>query len=148
MPKTFTPEVGGFLLFALALLVLATTGGMRIATKAGYPSWVSLLFFVPVVDLVVLLVVAFSKWPVQRRLEQAVSRRYSGQAFASSGASPAFAGQAGQSGSWGRAQFPCSILGPAQKGAVAQPGGVTGASSPTPTRASLTEHAGSLKPLC
>jgi len=116
MPKTFTPEVGGFLLFALALLVLATIRGMRIAAKAGYPSWVSLLFLVPVVDLVVLLVVAFSKWPVQRRLEQAVSRRYSVQVFASSAASPAFAGQARQSASWGRAQSPGASWDPLKRG--------------------------------
>jgi hypothetical protein len=59
----------------------AAVGGMRVATKAGYPAWVSLLFLVPVVDLVVLLVVAFSKWPVERRLEQATRYRPSAQAF-------------------------------------------------------------------
>jgi|SRR5579875_283547 hypothetical protein len=103
MPKTVTPEVAGFIFFALALMVLATVGGMRVATKAGYPAWVSLLFLLPVVDLVVLLVVAFSKWPVERRLEQATRYRASAQSLGGL-ASPALAGRAQEPSYWGRPQ--------------------------------------------
>jgi hypothetical protein len=100
MPKTLSPEVGGFLLFAIVLLVVGTIGGMRVATKAGYPAWVSLLFLVPVVDLVVLVVVAFSKWPVERRLEQVSRYRPAGQPRGPVAVSPAFTGQARQAASW------------------------------------------------
>lgn len=101
---TLAPEVAGFLVFTLALFVVGAVGGMRVASKAGYPGWVALLFLVPVVDLVALLVVAFSKWPVERRLEQATRRsRPYGTGVPTSMPVPAMAGQARQAPSWDRA---------------------------------------------
>ena len=104
MTRTVAPEVVGFLLFALALFVVGAVGGMRVAAKAGYPGWVVVLFLVPVVDLVVLLVVAFSKWPVERRWEHAMRRLCShGGGVVISQPAPVFAERARQSPSENRA---------------------------------------------
>ena len=88
--------------FALVLFALLTLAGMRTIAKAGYPGWLVLLFAVPVVDLVVLLVVAFLKWPVERRLEWAEQRAFPvREGFASSPAVPVFAERASRSPSSG-----------------------------------------------
>ena len=38
----------------------------RIATKAGYPGALSLLTLIPLVNIIVIWVFAFVKWPVER----------------------------------------------------------------------------------
>ncbi len=40
----------------------------RIAAKAGYNGWVSLLLFIPLVNIVMIFIFAFSTWPIERRL--------------------------------------------------------------------------------
>jgi hypothetical protein len=47
-------------------LVIFVIPGWRIATKAGYPGALSLLLFVPLVNIIAIWVFAFSKWPVER----------------------------------------------------------------------------------
>ncbi len=42
----------------------------RICSKMGYSGALSLLMFVPLVNLILYLFLAFSKWPIERRLEQ------------------------------------------------------------------------------
>ncbi|CAN5418276.1 hypothetical protein BH10PSE17_BH10PSE17_13530 [soil metagenome] len=39
----------------------------KIVTKAGYPGVAAVLAVIPVVNLVMLWVFAFAKWPVERR---------------------------------------------------------------------------------
>ncbi len=38
----------------------------KISSKAGFPGWLSLLLLVPVVNLIVLYVIAFARWPARR----------------------------------------------------------------------------------
>ncbi len=42
----------------------------RIFKKAGYSGALGLLMYVPLVNFILLLVLAFSKWPIERQLEQ------------------------------------------------------------------------------
>jgi heme/copper-type cytochrome/quinol oxidase subunit 2 len=42
----------------------------KIFKKAGYSGALGLLMFVPVINFIMLLILAFSKWPIQRQLEQ------------------------------------------------------------------------------
>ncbi len=56
-------------LVALASIVLGIIVQWRIASKAGYNGALSLLMLVPFVNIVVLLVFAFSEWPIERELK-------------------------------------------------------------------------------
>ena len=42
----------------------------KIFKKAGYSGALGLLMFIPVINFILLLILAFSKWPIQRQLEQ------------------------------------------------------------------------------
>ena len=42
----------------------------RITKKTGYPGWWSIAFLFPIVNLVFLFYLAFSKWPVLKELER------------------------------------------------------------------------------
>jgi hypothetical protein len=56
-------------LFILGSLILGLVVNWLIVSKAGYSGALSLLAFVPVVNFVVILMFAFSKWPIQREIE-------------------------------------------------------------------------------
>jgi len=60
----------------LSVIVLSIVAWIKIISKAGYSSWWILIGLVPVVNFIMLLVFAFSKWPVQQRLEAAQSAPY------------------------------------------------------------------------
>jgi hypothetical protein len=47
-------------------LVIFVNPGWRIAAKAGYPGALSLLLFVPLVNVIAIWAFAFSNWPVER----------------------------------------------------------------------------------
>jgi hypothetical protein len=51
------------LVFALAVYLVPA---WRIASKAGFPGVSSLLILIPVVNIVVIWVFAFIKWPVEK----------------------------------------------------------------------------------
>lgn len=53
--------IGVWLLFLVAYI--------RIIQKAGYSGWWILIGLVPVVNVVMFLVFAYSRWPVQRELD-------------------------------------------------------------------------------
>ena len=55
---------------ALLFFVLVIYCYYRIAEKAGYNPWISLLAIVPGASLILLLIFAFSEWPIQRELRQ------------------------------------------------------------------------------
>ena len=62
---------GSFLVFGLiGLVAIAFTIVVqwRIAAKAGYPGAMSLLMLVPFVNFVILIMFAFSEWPIERAL--------------------------------------------------------------------------------
>jgi len=61
-----------FLVVELALLILSIVAGVKIITKAGYSGWWVLITLVPLVGAVMFFVFAFSKWPIQQRLEAAL----------------------------------------------------------------------------
>ena len=48
--------------------------GIKIIQQAGYPGWWILAGMIPIVGTVLLLVFAFSKWPVTQRLEACQAR--------------------------------------------------------------------------
>ena len=50
-------------LWLLAWIAMILPPFWKIFAKAGFSPWLSLLILVPVVNLVVLYVVAFSRWP-------------------------------------------------------------------------------------
>jgi len=50
------------LLFIVVLLPVVIVPYWRIFAKAGFSGWLSLLMMVPLVNLIVLYVIAFSEW--------------------------------------------------------------------------------------
>ena len=56
----------------LAALGLLVTGYVwsRIFWKAGWGQWTGVLMLVPIVNVVMLVMLAFGRWPVHDRLEQ------------------------------------------------------------------------------
>jgi hypothetical protein len=63
--------VGLLTLFVLAATVLYFFGLVwwKIFSKAGHPGPLGLLMFVPFLNLIMLCVLAFGEWPIQRELE-------------------------------------------------------------------------------
>lgn len=65
---------GAMLLVALFIGLLSLVLGIiiwwKIFSKAGYSGALSLLMLVPIANLIVILYLAFSTWPIQRELEQ------------------------------------------------------------------------------
>jgi uncharacterized membrane protein YhaH (DUF805 family) len=62
---------GIFVLFYLALVVVSIVAWVRILSKAGYSGWWILIAIVPIVNLVMFLVFAFSTWPIEQQLAAA-----------------------------------------------------------------------------
>jgi hypothetical protein len=62
----------------LSICVLSIVAGVKVISKAGYSGWWILISLVPVVNFVMFLVFAFSKWPIEVRLEEAERGRQSG----------------------------------------------------------------------
>ncbi len=56
--------IGGVVLF----LILFITVWWSIFSKAGYSGALSLLMFIPVVNIILLLILAFGEWPIQREI--------------------------------------------------------------------------------
>jgi hypothetical protein len=63
-----------WLLVCLGLLILGIVVNWQIAEKAGFSGAMSLLMLIPLVNFIVLLVFAFTEWPIQRQLREAQSR--------------------------------------------------------------------------
>ena len=55
-----------YAIFLLIILVISIIIYWRIATKAGYPGAYSLLLLVPIVNLIVIIMFAFTEWPIER----------------------------------------------------------------------------------
>jgi hypothetical protein len=60
-------KLGGIMILAAVFCVYPF---WRICSKTGYPGALSLLVFVPVANIVLLFFLAFSKWPIERKLEE------------------------------------------------------------------------------
>ena len=63
--------VAVFEFFYLYVIVLSIVAGVKVIAKAGYSGWWFLISLVPIVGFGMFLVFAFSKWPIQQRLEAA-----------------------------------------------------------------------------
>ncbi|MGO8723310.1 MAG: hypothetical protein ACLQRM_11340 [Acidimicrobiales bacterium] len=61
---------GGTVFIGLIFVVVLIVAAARILPKAGYSAWFSLLLLIPLVNLVMVLVFAFSDWPVDKELRQ------------------------------------------------------------------------------
>lgn len=59
-----------FVVFALSALILSLWANWTIAVKAGYDGVLSLLMLIPLVNVIVYFVFAFSDWPVLRELRE------------------------------------------------------------------------------
>jgi len=75
--RTSGAALAGFMASTLAIvivIVIAIIFGIiiywRIATKAGYAGALSLLMFVPLVNLVIIILFAFTEWPIERELRE------------------------------------------------------------------------------
>ena len=66
--------LGLYLVFMLAIVILAIVCWCKIFGKAGFSPWMGLLMLVPFVGLIMILVLAFSEWPIQRELAMAKRR--------------------------------------------------------------------------
>ena len=60
--------IAGF--FALLMLALTVLVWWKIFSKAGYSGAMGLLMLVPLVNFVMILILAFGQWPIHRELEQ------------------------------------------------------------------------------
>ena len=60
--------VGGIL--AVAIWVIFLVAYVKIISRAGYSGWWVLVMFVPILNIVMLLVFAFKEWPIQRELAE------------------------------------------------------------------------------
>ena len=69
----FRADSGGaevaIILLWLVFVVAYVVAVVRIITRAGYSGWWVLVAFVPLLNIVMFLVFAFSRWPIQRELE-------------------------------------------------------------------------------
>lgn len=54
-----------FVIVSSALVVVVPV--WRILVRMGFPGWLALLFLVPLVDLLLIWIVAFADWPALRR---------------------------------------------------------------------------------
>ena len=57
------------LIIVAVVLLLALLIWWRIFAKAGFAGALAFLMFIPIVNFIMLLILAFSEWPVQRELK-------------------------------------------------------------------------------
>ena len=75
LPIAFLQDLG-----APELLIIVLFGGFiiwpywRIFRKIGHPGWLGILMIVPFVNFALFLFLAFSKWPLEQRLEELEGR--------------------------------------------------------------------------
>jgi hypothetical protein len=62
------------ILVGIGLLILSLIINWTIAAKAGYSGALSLLMLIPLVNVIIILMFAFSEWPVQKELREARAR--------------------------------------------------------------------------
>jgi hypothetical protein len=71
-----------FLAFYVIAAIFSLIATAKIVSKAGYSGWWVLIIFVPIlgalIGFVLFCIFAFSEWPIQRQLAQALQRRGGG----------------------------------------------------------------------
>ncbi len=68
-PSTHQTFLTVFAIVYLVFFVFSLVVAWRITAKAGYSGVLSLLLFVPFVNLVMIVIFAFRRWPIERRLD-------------------------------------------------------------------------------
>ena len=70
--------IGGFGLPELMVILTILSLGLvviwpawRILTKAGFPGWLAIAAVIPMVNVALLVFVAFTEWPIERELREA-----------------------------------------------------------------------------
>ena len=59
----------------LVMLILAIIIWWRIFSKAGYSGVLGLLMFVPIANIIVLLMLAFGTWPIEKEVRRLRNRQ-------------------------------------------------------------------------
>lgn len=69
-PESVFPIVGGCFTLAIYLVIIVVTvvAFCKICGKAGYHWAMGLLMLVPIGNLVMILILAFGEWPIERQL--------------------------------------------------------------------------------
>ena len=62
------------LFVSLAIILVLMWPYVRIVQKAGYSGWHVLWMFVPFVNFIMLFVFAFSRWPIEEKVERLESK--------------------------------------------------------------------------
>ncbi len=70
--EEMVPVFGGcfFIVIALAMLILHVVVFCKIYARAGYPWAMGFLMLIPIVNFILMLILAFSEWPIQRQVKQ------------------------------------------------------------------------------
>lgn len=72
--STLSSSMTGIILFSsiagLVSLILGLIINWKIWSKAGFNGAMSLLMLIPIVNIIMIFVLAFGEWPVRRELEQ------------------------------------------------------------------------------
>ena len=55
-------------LFIIVVITLHIIVAWKITSKMGYPGAISLLLLLPIVNIVLYFIAAFSEWPIQKEL--------------------------------------------------------------------------------
>jgi hypothetical protein len=58
------------ILFALAMFILHVVVFCKIYSRAGYPWAMGFLMLIPIVNFIMMLILAFSEWPIQKQVKQ------------------------------------------------------------------------------
>lgn len=61
------------LIFLVVIAIPLLIAWVRIFTRIGWPAWLGILIVVPLVNLALILVMAFKEWPIEKRLRNAES---------------------------------------------------------------------------
>jgi hypothetical protein len=83
IPFDVPPEAAGifaalgvvWLLFVLGMLLLLVIVWWKLFSKAGYSGALGLLMFVPIINFIMMLFLAFSDWPVLKEVRSLRRRR-------------------------------------------------------------------------
>jgi len=60
----------GIGLFGLVMAIIFFVAYVKIISRAGYSGWWVLVMFVPILNVVMLLIFAYKQWPIQRELAE------------------------------------------------------------------------------
>ena len=64
------------IIIILFVLLIPAILAWRICSKTGFPGGLGLLMLVPVANLILLCVLAFAEWPIERELREARQGRH------------------------------------------------------------------------